>query len=884
MHQGSIALFCFLSAVVLWIVSVVTRQIVVASRAEAAASTPRLDNGNAALWNVLDFVVSLIILSSASFVLAGRLNWLIAVLTCVAMFVCYLSAYGPRRLVECCRALGYWLDQHESARMVNGDLPLGEVTRGYGGRLLHSVSWWPWIQQQHHGVGVVPVGLVLFGLGVMLTFGVMTLLDGPTDWGDAVARPARSPALLSIPSNSVRTAEQEVSAKALERIEIDDRTVQEGKAHPMARPPVLDQIDDRTVDEGESIVVPIMIESPGQPFAAIQYSLSDDSPEDATIDPASGVFSWTPTRAGTYAIGVCCESLAPGRMRDEATFSIVVREVRRAPQRVESTSTALELEPIDDHIADVGTTSPVKPDLSNTTVSVGDSSMPDIVGDSSMPEIVGDTRMPDIVGDSSVPDMVGDSSVPEIAGDTSVPEIVGDTSMPEIVGDTSMPEIVGDTSMPDIVGDTSMPKMDGDTSVPKIDDEASIPEIVDDPSEPKIISDSSVPSEIGEPDTFEEPRRPANDHDPTEHGERPDLARPNTEAHSADATEFSPNHLPDIEAERSPLGSPPLLEPEPAQPEIAAINEPIAAPDMIFVNSIGMELVPVRQGTFLMGSRESAQDLAPLDDLQAARFRDEQPQHPVLISRPFAMGRFEVTIDQFRRFVNEAGYRTDAERDGQGGFAFHADSHEFRWGKQFNWQNTGWIQTRDHPVVNVSWNDATAFCRWLSETEGRLYRLPTEAEWEYACRAGTETHYSSGDSVEQLAAAANLGDESFRRFIRPDYSDVVPAAGQEGPAFTTPVGCFQPNSFGLHDMHGNVFEWCADRYSTEYYQQSPLVDPKGPSSGTKHVIRGGSYFNSPFYSRSSFRNGFPPQARVPYLGFRVVMEMEPEQQPEPVTR
>jgi formylglycine-generating enzyme required for sulfatase activity len=301
---------------------------------------------------------------------------------------------------------------------------------------------------------------------------------------------------------------------------------------------------------------------------------------------------------------------------------------------------------------------------------------------------------------------------------------------------------------------------------------------------------------------------------------------------------------------------------------------PVPEDDAAYTNSIGMKFMPVSDGIFLMGSRESAEDVAALDEAEAARFQDELPCHPVRITRPFLMGRHEVTIGEFRQFVEETGYKTEAERDGQGGFAFNPDTREFDWGATNNWQNVGWSQTSEHPVVSVSWNDAVAFCRWLSKKEGRTYRLPTEAEWEYACRAGSDTRYSAGDTVEELATAANLGDESFRRIVRPGYAKVVQAAGQDGPAFTTPAGKFIANAFGLHDMHGNVFEWCADWYGSDYYLSSPADDPPGPDSGTKRVIRGGSFFNAPFYSRSSFRNGFPPSTRVPYLGFRVVMELD----------
>src|SRR3990172_3546363 len=185
------------------------------------------------------------------------------------------------------------------------------------------------------------------------------------------------------------------------------------------------------------------------------------------------------------------------------------------------------------------------------------------------------------------------------------------------------------------------------------------------------------------------------------------------------------------------------------------------------VNSIGMSLEIVPEGVFQMGSRDPAEELAAMDGEEGAEYHDELPLHPVRITHPFYLGKFEVTVGQFRQFVEETEYKTEAEQEGQGGFAFNADSQEFEWGPHYNWHNTGWSQTNDHPVVNVSWNDAMAFCQWLSDKEGLTYRLPTEAEWEYACRAGTETRYSSGDSPEYLADIANLGNEAFRQTVRP---------------------------------------------------------------------------------------------------------------------
>ncbi len=294
----------------------------------------------------------------------------------------------------------------------------------------------------------------------------------------------------------------------------------------------------------------------------------------------------------------------------------------------------------------------------------------------------------------------------------------------------------------------------------------------------------------------------------------------------------------------------------------------------VITNSIGMKLVPIAAGEFMMGSAESAGDVAQAfldyDAPPPDEFKDEHPSHRVRITRPFSMGVHEVTVGQFRQFVQETNYQTDAEKgtDFNGAFGFDAETGELGESEDYSWRDTGFEQTDEHPVVNVSWNDAVAFCKWLSRKEGKSYRLPTEAEWEYACRAGTTTRYYHGDNPEGLAAVGNVADATAKAKF-PDWD--WPIAADDGYVFAAPVGKFKPNAFGLYDMHGNVYEWCADWYGDDYYAQSPVDDPPGPVVGFDRVYRGGGWGGGVWACRATCRRMDEPAGRTLVLGFRVVL-------------
>lgn len=293
-----------------------------------------------------------------------------------------------------------------------------------------------------------------------------------------------------------------------------------------------------------------------------------------------------------------------------------------------------------------------------------------------------------------------------------------------------------------------------------------------------------------------------------------------------------------------------------------------------FTNSIGMKLVLIPAGEFQMGSRVSAAEMASRFDTVESHFADEHPLHQVKITRPFYLAACEVTLGQFRKFIEAANYTTTAEHENRGG-GFGWDG---RWRKseEFSWKYAGWKTTDDHPVANVSWDDAVAFCEWLSRKEGQTYRLPTEAEWEYACRAGTDTLFFHGNAPKGLVDFGNVPDADAKNQFR-NWATVE---ARDGYVFSAPVGRFKPNAFGLHDMHGNVWEWCSDAYGEDYYSTfvpGIAVDPKGPASNNvnSRVLRGGSWANNPLLTRCAARMKYDRDDYLYNYGFRVVCEMRP---------
>ncbi len=252
------------------------------------------------------------------------------------------------------------------------------------------------------------------------------------------------------------------------------------------------------------------------------------------------------------------------------------------------------------------------------------------------------------------------------------------------------------------------------------------------------------------------------------------------------------------------------------------------------------EMVVVPAGSFMMGSPASEKD----------RTDAEGPVHRVTISRPFAVGKYEVTREEFGRFVSATGRSM-----GNSCYTFEDGKWQKRSGR--SWQNPGYRQTGRDPAVCVTWEDAQAYVRWLSGETGKQYRLLSEAEREYAARAGMTTRYSWGDLIGRNRA--NCGKECGDNY---DY--------------TAPVGSFAANGFGLHDMHGNVWEWVEDCWHGSY--AGAPSDGSGWVSGGdcgRRVLRGGSWDGYPGNLRSASRLRYDPGGRSGYLGFRVARTLAP---------
>jgi len=236
----------------------------------------------------------------------------------------------------------------------------------------------------------------------------------------------------------------------------------------------------------------------------------------------------------------------------------------------------------------------------------------------------------------------------------------------------------------------------------------------------------------------------------------------------------------------------------------------------------GPSMVWIPAGSFRMG------------DIQGGGYKNEKPVHKVSITQRFAIGRYEVTFAEYDKFVEATGREKPNDRG---------------WGRG------------NRPVINVSWHDAVAYTEWLSQQTGKKYRLPTEAEWEYAARGGTDTKYWWGNTASH--EYANYGVDRLWGGL---------AKGKDRWKYTAPVGSFAPNPFGIYDIAGNVWEWVQDWYDSDYYSSPPRSDPSGPAAGRLRVRRGGGWSNDASNCRAANRYASSPGVRINVLGFRLLRQ------------
>jgi formylglycine-generating enzyme required for sulfatase activity len=261
------------------------------------------------------------------------------------------------------------------------------------------------------------------------------------------------------------------------------------------------------------------------------------------------------------------------------------------------------------------------------------------------------------------------------------------------------------------------------------------------------------------------------------------------------------------------------------------------------------EMVVVPPGSFMMGSPET----------EAGREKDEGPQRRVTITKAFAVGRLEITRAQYAAFATATGRDTPSSCYVLSGSEVISDGNS-------NWRTPSFSQTDAHPVVCVNWEEAQAYVQWLSAQTGRRYRLLSEAEWEYAARAGTTTPFIWGDDPNAGCAQANGADKTAQGQLPSGFAY---STCDDGAVYTAPAGRYAPNKFGLRDMIGNAWEWTEDCYNQTYTGAPTDGSPWRTGDCGRRVLRGGSWFISPLYLRSAFRSRIDPSVRSNGGGFRV---------------
>ncbi len=274
-----------------------------------------------------------------------------------------------------------------------------------------------------------------------------------------------------------------------------------------------------------------------------------------------------------------------------------------------------------------------------------------------------------------------------------------------------------------------------------------------------------------------------------------------------------------------------------------------------FTNPLGMKFVYIKPGTFDMGS---------IDEPDGGRLRTST--HKVTLTKGFYMQTTETTVGSFKQFVKETNHKTQAEKNKyQKIFYFsktRVDKAHITGKKGHSWKKPGYEITDIHPVTLVSWKDAQAFIKWLNKKYGNYYRLPTEAEWEYSCRAGTKTHFYNGNLKETVKIYDYLPDQNLNKIAWYDWNS-------DGKAH--PVGLKEPNKWGLYDMLGNISEYCEDDY-VYLFRVRHATDPlfKNKDNNADITVRGGSWWFPPYLTTNSTRSFINKKSCTNLRGFRVV--------------
>lgn len=311
-----------------------------------------------------------------------------------------------------------------------------------------------------------------------------------------------------------------------------------------------------------------------------------------------------------------------------------------------------------------------------------------------------------------------------------------------------------------------------------------------------------------------------------------------------------------------------MIQPARAQTRPAEVPDPPVLKRLVLElgDNTSLTLVQIPAGKFQMGSPAEEKDRDP-----------SEVQHAVSITKPFYMATTPITVAQFSVFAKLSGYRTGAETQPRSvsnfDYVLEDGKLALRDVPGRSWRNTGFAQKPDHPVVNISWYDCHAFCDWLTARTGRPIRLPSEAQFEYAARAGSTTTYPWGDNLDDGKSLANLADASQKK-LQPNALPLARfGAWDDGFAYTSPVQTYKPNKFGLYDMTGNVWQWCEDKFAD--YSPGPASDPLITGiRGTRWVMRGGSFLRSPSTARSAARLGPNPGKHFFDYGFRVIVADE----------